>query len=125
MAGSGRQSADSLVALLLAQGKAVTEVAQRTKVAERTIYRRLQEPEFRAEISRLRGAMVEQAVGALADAGTSAVMVLLDLATGAKSENVRLGAARAVLELGTRLREQNELDDRITVLEAHQARNGT
>jgi hypothetical protein len=35
----------------------------------------------------------------------------------AKSEMVRLTAARSILELGTKLRESGEFDERITALE--------
>ena len=122
MAGSGRESADATLMLLLAQGKPLADVAKATKVSGRTIARRLAEPEFKAEVSRIRGAMVEQAVGTLANAGTKAATVLLTLAEGAKSETVRLGAARAVLELGAKLREQNEIEERIAALEAAQSR---
>jgi hypothetical protein len=39
----------------------------------------------------------------------------------AKSRSVRLGAARAILELGTKLRESVELEQRIAALEAGRA----
>lgn len=40
----------------------------------------------------------------------------------AKSEAVRLSAARAVIELGTKLRESVELEERISALESGQRR---
>src|SRR5262245_12409999 len=40
------------------------------------------------------------------------------LAEGAESENVRLGAAKAVLELGSKLRQQGEFEERPAALEA-------
>jgi hypothetical protein len=42
----------------------------------------------------------------------------------AKSRSVRLGAARAILELGTRLRESVELEQRIAALEAGGSEGG-
>ncbi len=60
--------------------------------------------------------MFEQALGAVASAGVTAAQTLRDLLR-ASSESVRLGAARSVLELGSRLRESVELEERLSRLE--------
>jgi hypothetical protein len=60
--------------------------------------------------------MVDAAVGKLANASTRAVRTLTNLLT-AESESVRLGAARSILELGAKLRESAELEQRISELE--------
>jgi flagellar motility protein MotE (MotC chaperone) len=46
-----------------------------------------------------------------------AVKTLLSLQEGSVSNNVRLGAARAILEQGTRLRELADLEERLAALE--------
>jgi hypothetical protein len=51
----------------------------------------------------------------------SAADTLASLSQEAVSESVRLSAARAVLELGTKLRESIELEERIAVLESDQS----
>jgi hypothetical protein len=48
---------------------------------------------------------------------TQAVSKLKDL-LNAESETVSLGAARSILEIGTRLRESSELEQRIAELES-------
>lgn len=119
MAGSGRAAADDVLALAIAAGLTVTEAAKRAKVGERTLYRRLQEPEFKQQVSEIRAAMVAQVSGQLVDAGTEAVRTLRSLLT-AESESVRLAASKAVLELGAKFRESTELEDRISALEEAQ-----
>jgi hypothetical protein len=51
----------------------------------------------------------------------SAADTLASLSQEAASESVRLSAARAVLELGTKLRESIELEERIAALESEQS----
>src|SRR6185503_6501535 len=59
------------------------------------------------------------AAGAAAAAGVSRRTVARRLAAG--SDAVRLGAARAVLELGASLRRAEELEARLAVIEERQA----
>ena len=116
MAGSGRKNADSALVAALAGGATVCDAARQAGVGETTVYRRLQEPAFRQDVTETRARLVENAVGQLADASTAAVTTLRAL-LGAEGESVRLGAARAILELGARLREAVELEQRIAALE--------
>ncbi len=64
--------------------------------------------------------MLERAAATLADASTDAARMMLTLATTARSENVRLGASRAILELAPKLRESVEVEVRLAALEAAQ-----
>ena len=57
----------------------------------------------------------------LTAAGMEAVKTLISLQDGAIAAPVRLGAARTVLEFGIKLRENNELVERIAALEAQVA----
>jgi hypothetical protein len=68
--------------------------------------------------------MTNQALGRLIADMASAAETLGFLSRKAKSETVRLGAARALLELGNKLRESNELEQRIAALEANQSGPG-
>jgi hypothetical protein len=81
-------------------------------------------PEFRAQLAELRVAALERAVGLLSMASVGAAAELLKLCTGARSEHVRLAAARGILELGQKLREAGELEERLQALEAA-ARSGS
>ena len=80
------------------------------------------EPTFRRRIADARGQLVARATGKLADAGTKAVDVLLEL-LDSELHTVRLGAARSILEIGSRLREAVELEDRVHQLEAQLGEN--
>jgi hypothetical protein len=101
----------------LAGGATVAEAAKRANVSERTVYRRLEEPAFRQHVTVARHEMVSQAVGLLALASRAAVGTLAALLQPSIAPSVRLGAARAIIELGSKLRESEELEARIAALE--------
>jgi hypothetical protein len=65
--------------------------------------------------------MVQRTAGALTAAGSEAVRTLLALQKETVPPAVRLGAARAVLELGAKMRETAELEARIQALEEQAA----
>jgi HEAT repeat protein len=116
MAASGRKNVDDLLALELAAGRTVADAAQAVSLSERTVYRRLDDPAVRRRVSELREDMIGRAVGQLADASTQAVATLAGLLM-AESESVRLQAAKCILDIGMKLRESNELEQRIQALE--------
>ncbi len=118
MAGSGRKQSDETLILHLAAGASRTSAAKAAGVSERTVFRRLQDPAFRQRLDEARAEMLTSAVARLTASATSAAMTLHRLLT-AESESVQLGAARSILELGTKLRESEELAARIAALEAH------
>ena len=60
--------------------------------------------------------MVTRAVARIGAASTMAADTLRKL-LDARSETVRLGAARAILEFGAKLREQEDLAERVRALE--------
>src|SRR2546430_29833 len=102
MAGNGRVNLPLILAL--AGGKTVAEAADATGLSERTIFRRLEDADFRRRVSQARGDMLARAVGRLADVSARAVKTLEALLE-AEGEFVRLNAAKAILETGNRLRE--------------------
>ena len=106
---------DQLVAALAA-GLTVRDTAEKAGVAERTVYRALADTEFRSRVQSVRSTLFGQTLNKIASTGATAAQTLQDL-LGAQSESVRLGAARSVLELGSRLRENIELEERLTALE--------
>ena len=115
MAGNGRNNGDAL-ALALAAGDTAIEAAAKARMSERTVYRRLADPAFRRHVQALRGEMVGRALGRMANGMSEAADVLRSL-LAAKSESVRLGAARSLLEIGSKLRESVELESRLQALE--------
>jgi len=120
MAG-GRKSADATLIAALAGGCTVADAAQASRVSERTTYRRLQDPAFMLLVSGARAAMVDRAVGLLSQMATEASSTLRLLLDGSIPSTTRLGAARAILELRPKIRESEELADRIAEIEARLA----
>ena len=120
MAGNGRRKADEALALALAAGQTLRAAAPAAGVSERTAARRWADPAFRRRVAELRGEMVHRALGRMADGMAEAADVLRQL-LAAKSESVRLGAARSLLELGVKLRESVELEERLLALEERAA----
>jgi hypothetical protein len=102
--------------LALAAGVSVSEAAEQVGRGERTVYRRLADADFRQAVSEARGRLFDVALGKLASIATKAAGTLERLMDSDKP-SVALGAAKAALELGPRLRELTELEDRIARLE--------
>jgi len=101
----------------LARGDTVSVAATAAGVSEATAYRRLREPEFRTQLNEARSAMVERAVARLADAATAAADTLRVLLSS-DSDFAKLAAARSILELGVKLREHQDLGERVAALES-------
>jgi hypothetical protein len=105
-------------ALALAAGCTLAVAARESGAGERTIKTWLRAlPAFPHRVSELRAEMTSRALGRLADNMASAADTLGYLCRKGKSETVRLGAARAILELGAKLRESVELEERLSALE--------
>jgi hypothetical protein len=119
----GRRNADEALALALATGQTLRAAAEATGVGERTATRRVAEPGFRRRVGELRAEMTSRALGRMADGMADAADVLRQL-LNAESESVRLGAARSLLELGVKLRESVELEERLAALEGRLAGQG-
>jgi hypothetical protein len=112
----GRKNADEALALALAAGQTLRAAAEVAGISERTATRRRANPAFRQREAELRAGMVQRALGKLADGMAEAADRLRELLR-ADSESVCLGAARALLELGVKLRESVELEQRLAALE--------
>ena len=121
MAQRGRHNADEALVLALACGATVENAARTAGVSLRTVYRRLAEPAFRTRLQGARAEMVQRATGMLTAAALEAVKTLLVLQQASVSAAVRLGAARAILELGAKLREVADLEARLAALEQQMA----
>ncbi len=116
MAGSGRTDADEILAAHLAAGARHMDAAKAADVSERTLRRRLADPEFVAEVARLRAEMVGRAAGRLADSMAEASDVLKTLLADADA-NIRHRSATKVIELGMKVAELTELQKRVEQLE--------
>src|SRR5262245_56416408 len=123
-AGHARSRADEALALALASGATVPEAALQARVSVRTVFRRLADPAFRGRIQAHRDRMTDAALGKLTSTLTAAADTLKDLLS-TEAPAVRLGAAKALLELGgIRLRESLELAERVAELERAPSQGG-
>jgi hypothetical protein len=120
MAENGRGKGDTALQLALAAGQTVRDAARAAGIGERTAGRRLADPAFRRRVCELRAEMVQRALGKMADGMAEAADTLRQLLR-AEGESVRLGAARSILELGNKLRESAELEERLAALEGRLA----
>jgi hypothetical protein len=87
-------------------------------VSPRTLYRRLREAAFLAQVREARTEMERRTTGLLTAAGIGALKTLTGLQDTAASESVRLGAARTILDLGCKFRENLDVAERLAALEA-------
>jgi transposase len=118
MAKRGRRQADQLLLVALACGATIEAAAQKAGLSQATVYRRLRDPEFKNRIQQAQSDMVKRASGTLTAAGMEAIKTLLGLLQSSTTPaSVRLGAARAVLELGGKLRDNVEYEERLLALE--------
>lgn len=115
--GDNKRTKDDTAILALACGATVEKAAQQARLSKRTLYRRLADPAFRRQVQAVRGDMVQRTAGTLTAAATEAVKTLLALQQASTPAAVRLGAARAVLEIGIKMREVADLEERLAVLE--------
>jgi hypothetical protein len=118
MPNRGRKGADETLLAALACGATIDGAARQAGVSRRTAQRRTSNPEFLRRLAEARTDMVQRASGGLTAAAMESVKTLLALQQGpANPPAVRLGAARAVLEIGMKLRGATELEERLAVVE--------
>jgi len=125
MPGGDRKNADNALMLALACGATVESAARKASVSESTVFRRLNDPGFQRELNAMRSDMVQRATGMLTAATMEAAKTLLNLQHDSVPPAVRLGAARAILDFGLKMRQIVELEERLMAMETLLAeRNG-
>jgi hypothetical protein len=113
----GRKAADEALVLALACGATVESAADKAKVSKRTAYRRLKDTKFVDRIRAVRVDMRQRMSGALTAAGMGAIKTLLTLLEPTTPPAVRLGAARALVDLGHKAHLLTNLEERLAALE--------
>ena len=104
--------------LALACGATVESAARKASVSERTIYRRLKDPGFQRDLAKLQSEMVQRATAMLTASTLESAKTLLSLQDPSMPPAVRLGAARAVVDFGVKMRQLVELEERLAAMEA-------
>jgi hypothetical protein len=121
----GRKNADGVLLMALGCGATQDAAAQKAGISKTTVKRRMQEPEFRAQLQEFCSDMVKRFARTLTAASGEAIKTLLALLQPTNSPATRLGAARTILELGIKLREGADLEERLIALEQQMAANGS
>jgi len=105
------------VALALASGSTLENAAKKAGVGTTTVKTWLTSDGFVRRVQQLRAEMTTRAMSKLIDGMSFAASTLRELLS-ADSEQVRLSAARSVIELACKLRDTVELEQRLAALEA-------
>jgi hypothetical protein len=116
MSHQGRKGADEALLAALACGATVEAAARATGLSAATVHRRLRNAAFKERLHEAREQILVRVGGALTAASQQAVQTLLQLQKPESPAAVRLGAARAVLELALKARAQLELEVQIAEL---------
>ncbi len=113
--------ADDLVVVAIANGATQREAAQQAGVSESTVKRRCQDANFRNRVLDTRAEIRCETVGQLTANSKKAINTLFK-ALDAKSESVRVAAARAVLriqlDMGGRGEENARIAEQLAALQA-------
>ena len=113
---TAREAQDEILIEALASGMPYPDAGKLGGVVGRTVSRRMEDPDFRARVSRRRGERVTQVTGALTDMSTEALQVLRDCMAEGRAAD-RLRAAQMVLLMMSRLRHETEIEDRLANVE--------
>jgi molybdenum-dependent DNA-binding transcriptional regulator ModE len=111
-----RRPGDAKIVSALAAGHPYAEAASLAGVSYKTVWRRMQDPLFRAEVEEMKAQIVEQTSASLATLATKAIATLEPLMNDGEPW-MRQKTALAVVELSIRYREAALLDERISALE--------
>jgi hypothetical protein len=111
------EAADALILAALACGATADQAGAKAGVSARTVRRRLRTSGFRRKLNRLRSELQIRTADQLSAASTEAVRTMIQLMQPANPPNTRLGAARAVVELGMKSREHADIGVRLNELE--------
>ena len=108
---------DELKITALVQGRTHAEAAREARVSERTVRRRLQDPDIAARIQHGRDELTSAAAAKMAELYPRAIQTLGELLDD-KAKEIRLRAAQSVLKIGPDFRARTEIEDRLRALEA-------
>jgi hypothetical protein len=107
-----------LLAAALAGGATQVQAAERTGMSTRTIRRHLAKPEFVAMVERMRIQTAEEVLEILRESAVGAVQTLVELTRPPTPDQVRLGAAKALLDQQLRFAGAVDVERRLRALEA-------
>ena len=113
-----KHNQDQAIAALLSE-RTIAAAAKKAQVSERTLYTWLDDPAFAEAYRKARREVVQQAIARLQQASGDAVNALRSIARNTKAPmSVRVSAASKILELAIKAVELEEIEARLSVLEA-------
>jgi AcrR family transcriptional regulator len=118
---NGTPEKDAILALALASGVSIADAAAQADVGRTTVYRKLENPEFRRLVAEYRDRLIATALGRIADNLTRSADVLAQMLDSPK-EYIRIRAARALFSVGMKLRDSVDLTTRMREVELELAR---
>jgi hypothetical protein len=117
MARPKNSRANEVLVAALACGATQESAARQAGVSLSTVHRRLADPDFCRALQAFRADIVQRTAAALTAAGLEFVKTLVGLTSPGTPPATRLGAARAGLELGMKVREVADFEQRLAALE--------
>lgn len=111
-----KRSALEVLAIGVAAGMSLTDAAKQAGIKYITARRRAADPAFRQRVEELRQAITDQALGRLTKDMTAAADTFTALLADPAAQ-VRLAAAKAILDYRSRLRADGELVAKVNELE--------
>jgi hypothetical protein len=111
--------ADEVLIAALATGSTVAAAAQQAGLGESTVYRRMQDPAFKARVVAIRGQLTSEAVGILTSAMTAAATKLRALLDNPNAR-IQLNSAKNIIELVFKAGDLAELRQKLEELERNQ-----
>jgi hypothetical protein len=118
MAQRGRRTADQKLILALVCGSTIESAARQAGLSENTVYRRLRDPAFKAQLRAAGQEVVQRTANMLTAASIESVKTLLRLQGDGVPYAVQLGAAKAIVELSAKARESADLSERVAAIES-------
>jgi hypothetical protein len=116
---------DEILVAALGCGASWEVAAATARVSKQTVYRRMQNLEFRQRVAAFTANLVERSSRMLVAGLTGAIQTLLTLQTKEGTPAaVQLGAAKACVELALRMKEATDWETRLRDLEARLAAGG-
>jgi hypothetical protein len=86
------------LAAAMAAGISITKWSRDNEVSRRTAFNWASDPAFKARVERMRGRVVDQAIGSLTAYVKKAISTIARIAENGESDAVKLAAARAIVE---------------------------
>ena len=111
------KSANEIFLAALVCGASVEAAARKADIPRRSAYRRLKDPKFLKRLQEARAEVTKRTSAVLSAGSLEATKALMELISPKSPPATRLGAARAIIELATKLREMVEMEERLQALE--------